>query len=168
MSKAFTLLLLLSALILSCTAQKTQEEQKEQTGQPDSMPHATMTLNNGETISPPDPVIAKLDSLFPNIKDVTWTLNGDKYAATFKVDGMDKSVFFTEYGRVDHQETVMTANSMPEAAISYLSNKTGGKPISKAMMVIYVDGTILYEADVEGKRYVFDGTGKLVRIENNE
>jgi len=116
----------------------------------------------------PGMVIAKFNSLFPNIGPVGWEMEGNDYEATFKYEAGEKSVLFTPEGEVISAETDINSNSLPEAMLNYISKNLEGKKIERAQMITTTTGSITYAVTAGGKEYVFDGSGNFLKIEEKE
>jgi len=95
-------------------------------------------------------------------------MEDNDYEAVFHESQGEKSVLFTPEGEVISSETEINTNSLPEAMLAYISEHLQNKKIDEAEMVATATGNITYEIEVEGKDYIFDGTGKFLKIEEED
>ncbi|HZV43195.1 MAG TPA: hypothetical protein VFF90_01890 [Saprospiraceae bacterium] len=51
---------------------------------------------------------------------------------------------------------------------NYIASHFQGKKIDEAVMTVTRSGGITFEIEVEGKDYVFDGSGNFLKIEQPE
>ena len=116
----------------------------------------------------PEAVITKFNSLYPNTSNVTWEKEDTLYEATFTVDTIEKSVAFYPSGEVHVMETEIRPDQLPQAIKDYIAQQPGGKAITGATLMVYVDGTTQYEAEVDNKDYLFDTMGQFVSVEEEE
>lgn len=123
---------------------------------------------SADTTQVPGLVLNKFISLFPAVTKVEWGMEENDYEATFQQNEGEKSVLFTPEGDVISSETEINTNSLPEAMSAYVSDHMRDKKITKAQMVVTATGSITYEIEIEGKDYIFDGTGKFLKTEEEE
>ncbi|MBS1509252.1 MAG: PepSY-like domain-containing protein [Bacteroidetes bacterium] len=84
--------------------------------------------------------------------EASFTQNGNKQSATFSPDGT-----FTEV------ETAITESQLPAGVTAYVKAHYSGKTIKEAAKIIKADGTVNYEAEVNGKDVIFDAGGKFIK-----
>ena len=116
----------------------------------------------------PEAVITKFNSLYSNTSNVTWEKEDTLYEATFTVDTIEKSVAFYPSGEVHVMETEIRPDQVPQSVKDYVANQLGGKPVTGATLIVFVDGTTQYEVEVENKDYLFDTIGQFVSVEEEE
>jgi len=121
-----------------------------------------------DSLPVPEPVFQKFISLFPTAKKVEWDVEDGGYEASFQWAGAEKSVLFTPEGEDISSETEINVNSLPESMTKYIASHFQGKKIDEAVMTVTRSGGITFEIEVEGKDYVFDGSGNFLKIEQPE
>jgi len=158
-------MLLLLAAWQSCS--RSNNASANVTEQPQT--HDTTVVSNQDTThipgQVPGHVLSKFNYYFPSVNKVEWETEGTNYKATFKAEQGDKSVFFSADGDILSSTTELNTNSLPEAMLTYISSKLNGKKMGKAVMSASETGNITYEIEVEGKQYIFDGSGNFLKIE---
>ena len=92
-------------------------------------------------------------------------MEGTDYKVTFEAEQGLKSVLFSAHGDILSSKTEINTSSLPEAMLAYISSKLNGKKTGQAIMSVSETGNIEYEIELEGKQYVFDGSGNFLRIE---
>lgn len=163
--KALLPAFLLFAVCFSCSRSGNTNTNSE------TVAEATDTTANAgiiDSLQVPGAVIARFNYLFPKPGKVTWEMEENDYEATFPFEVGEKSVLFTPEGEVISSETDIQSNSLPEAALNYISQNLNGKKIEEAEMITTATGSITYEIEAEGKEYLFDGSGNFIKIEEEE
>lgn len=164
MKKLISFLLLCTAAWLGCsgnsnsTSTSTEQAADQTKGQPAPADSSVI----------PGMVVAKFNSLFPNVGPVGWEMEGNDYEATFKYEVGEKSVLFTPEGEVISAETDINSNSLPEAMLNYISKNLQGKKIERAQMITTAAGSITYSVTAGQQEYIFDGSGNFLKIEDHQ
>lgn len=165
MKRLFPFILLVLAVLLSCSrSNNASASVPEQPQTQDS----NVVSNQDTTHIPgqvPGHVLSKFNYYFPSVNKVEWGVEGTDYKATFKAEQGEKSVLFSADGDILSSKTEINTNSLPEAMLAYISSKLNGKKTGKAVMSASETGNIAYEIEVEGKQYIFDGSGNFLKIE---
>lgn len=160
MKNLFSIILLCLAVALGCSGNgNSTTSAPEQTSQQTSPADSSVI---------PGMVVAKFNSLFPNVGPVGWEMEGNDFEATFSYEAGEKSVLFTPEGEVISAETDINSNSLPEAMLNYIAKNMEGKKIERAQMITTASGSITYSVTANGQEYVFDGSGNFLKIEEKE
>lgn len=168
MKRFIPFLLLIFAVLLSCSrSNHASANGSEQLQTPDTIQDAGQDTMHLPGQIPGD-VLSKFNSYFPSVNKVEWETEGTNYKATFKAEQGDKSVFFSADGDILASTTELNIHSLPEAMLAYISSKLHGKKMGKAVMSASETGNITYEIEVEGKQYIFDGSGNILKINEKE
>jgi len=96
---------------------------------------------------------------YPKASGTKWDNEGKMYEANFKNNNQEMSVTFDGKGAIVETETPVAINALPVTAAKYASAK--GK-IREASKIVLANGTIRYEAEVNGKDLLFDERGKFI------
>lgn len=138
MKKTILVAVILTALALNVSAQKLKESEV------------------------PAAVKATFAKQYPGIT-AKWEKEDGKYEAGFKKEGITTSILYEPNGTMTETETDITPKSLPAAVNNYVKENYKGKSIKEASKIIKADGTINYEAEVNGKDLIFDATGKFLK-----
>jgi hypothetical protein len=134
----------------------------------DSIGVETSSPKTTDSIQVPGIVLTSFMSLFPKATHVEWEMEENNYEASFQLAGVKKSVVFTPEGEDVSSETEINVNSLPETMTNYIASNLNGKKIDEAVMGLTASGGITYEIEVEGKDYIFDGSGNFLKTEETE
>jgi Skp family chaperone for outer membrane proteins len=115
----------------------------------------------------PQAVKSAQEAKFPGMK-VKWEKEGKDFEAAFTKDGKKMSAVFDAKGTWKETETDIKASELPKAVTDYMMKTAKAKSIKEAAIVNKADGSTVYEAEANGKDYVFDSTGKFLKAEKDE
>ena len=99
---------------------------------------------------------------YPGLK-AKWEKEDGNYEAGFKKDGKTMSVVYDPMGTMKETEVLIKEAEMPAASLDYIKTNYKGKRVKETAKVTKADGTINYEAEIDGKDVVFDGSGKFIK-----
>lgn len=99
---------------------------------------------------------------FPGVS-AKWEKEGEKYEANFKQNGSTMSALFTANGSLLETETDIKKSELPNVVLTYAASHYKGKAIKEAAKITKADGTVNYEAEVDGKDVIFDSNGNFLR-----
>ena len=92
-----------------------------------------------------------------------WEKEDGKYEAGFKKDGNTMSALFETSGTMTESEVDIKVAALPAAVLAYVKENYKGKTIKEAAQITKADGTLTYEAEVNGKDVIFDANGKFIK-----
>ena len=92
-----------------------------------------------------------------------WEKEEGKFEAGFKLNGKEASAVFDANGTMEESEIEMKSSDLPAPVLAYVKEHYKGKSIKEAAKITKGDGTITYEAEVDGKDVIFDTTGKFIK-----
>lgn len=115
----------------------------------------------------PAPVKTTFSKNFPGTQDVKWEQEKGNYEATFKKDGQKLSATFDKNGGWLETEKAISVTALPTAASAYLEKNCKGKVAKAASVITLVNGDTNYEAEINGKDYIFDGKGNFIKSEKD-
>jgi len=96
--------------------------------------------------------------LYPGVK-ANWEIEKQDYEAGFTLNGKATSVVYTAKGVLLETETAIKPNELPAVILAKLK----GNKIAEAAKITKADGSIRYEAEVNGKDLLFDLSGNPVK-----
>jgi hypothetical protein len=94
---------------------------------------------------------------------VSWEKEAGKYEAGFKLNGNEMSALFEPNGTMTESEMEIKATDLPANIQAYVAEHYKGKKIKDAAKITKADGTVNYEANVNGKDAIFDANGKFIK-----
>lgn len=110
----------------------------------------------------PAAVKASFAKQYPGVT-AKWEKEDGKYEAGFKKDGTSISVLYEANGTMTESETDIKVADLPAAVLAYVKEHYKGKNIKEGAKITKADGTVNYEAEVDGKDVMFDATGKFIK-----
>ncbi len=108
---------------------------------------------------PPANVIAAFKEKFPDAQDIDWEQekNGT-WEAEFGENKVGMSASFTAEGQWLETETTIHVTELPGAVQAALQ----GKEVKGAAQILHADGSMMYEAEVMHKEFLYDASGTLM------
>lgn len=94
---------------------------------------------------------------------VKWEKEDGEYEAGFKKDGITMSAVFMVDGTMKESEMDIKVTALPASVLAYVKEHYKGKTIKEGAKITKADGTVNYEAEVDGKDVIFDSEGKFIR-----
>ncbi len=94
---------------------------------------------------------------------VQWEKEAGNYEAGFKRDGKHYSVLYKPDGSMKEIETEIAIKSLPVEIVSYIKEHFKGMRIKEAAKITKADGTVSYEAEVNGNDLLFSENGTFLR-----
>ena len=94
---------------------------------------------------------------------VKWEKEDDKFEAGFKQNGNTMSALFEANGTMTESEKAVKVSQLPVAVLNYIKVHYKGKNIKEAAQITRADGTVNYEAEVNGKDVIFDAGGNFLK-----
>jgi Putative beta-lactamase-inhibitor-like, PepSY-like len=110
----------------------------------------------------PAAVKAAFTKQFPGAT-VKWEKEDGKFEAGFKQNGNTMSALFEANGTMTESEMDMKVTDLPATVLAYVKEHYAGKKIKEGAKITKADGTVNYEAEVDGKDVIFDATGKFLK-----
>jgi hypothetical protein len=92
-----------------------------------------------------------------------WEKEDGQYEAGFKKDGKEMSALFAEDGTMQESEVSIKSTDLSTKILDYVKENYKNKKIKGAAKITKADGTIIYEAEVNGVDVLFDATGKFLK-----
>lgn len=106
----------------------------------------------------PDAVKSSFAKNFPGAT-ARWEKEDAQYEAGFTKDGLSMSALFEANGNLIETETEIKSTDLPAAAQAYIKEHYKGKTVKETARITKGDGTVYYEAEINGKDVMFDVTG---------
>jgi hypothetical protein len=98
------------------------------------------------------------------VKKVNWDKEKENYEAEFVHNKQELSVTYNAEGKKLETETEIPVSQLPTAVHQYINTKKLGK-VREASKIEKADGSVEYEAEVNGTDYIFDQHGKFLKSE---
>ena len=116
----------------------------------------------------PAPVIAKFQSLHPDVKDINWLkLKKGGYEAEFKENKSEYGVSIDSIGNLKETEMDMKVSELSKEIQTYVTKNYPDYAITEAAQITQADGKPMYEAEItKGKEsfdLLFDSSFKYVK-----
>ena len=92
-----------------------------------------------------------------------WEMEDGKYEASFKKDAEAISAMFEPNGTFTESETDIKVAALPASVLAYVKEHYKGKTIKEGAKITKADGTVNYEAEVNGTDVIFDANGKFLK-----
>ncbi len=110
----------------------------------------------------PAAVKAAFAKQFPGAT-ATWEKEDGKYEANFNQNNDEGSALFEVNGTMTESEMEIKASELPASVQAYVAEHYKGKKIKSAAKITKADGSINYEANVNGKDAIFDANGNFLK-----
>jgi hypothetical protein len=92
-----------------------------------------------------------------------WEKENGEYEAGFKMEGKEMSALFTADGKMTESEVSIKPTELPAKVRAYVKANYKDKKIKAGAKITKADGTINYEAEVNGVDVMFDSDGKFLK-----
>ncbi|MGG9963840.1 PepSY-like domain-containing protein [Ferruginibacter sp. SUN106] len=125
----------------------------------------TCTVTNAQKLDAakvPAAVKAAFAKQYPGIT-CKWEKEDGQYEASFKQDGHSVSATYEATGSFTESETDIKVAELPANILAYVKAHYKGKTIKEGAKITKADGTINYEAEVNGKDVIFDAKGNFLK-----
>ena len=110
----------------------------------------------------PATVKTSFSKQYPGIT-AKWEKEAGKYEAGFKAGEVNTSVLYDLNGTMVEIETEINVQSLPATVTTYIKENYKGKNIKEAAKITKADGSVNYEAEINGRDLIFDATGKFLK-----
>lgn len=115
----------------------------------------TVQAQKIDTSKVPAAVKAAFAKQYPGVS-VKWEKEGAKFEAGFKQNGNTISALFEPNGKLEESEMDIKVADLPATVLAYVKEHYKGKSIREGAKIMKADGTVNYEAEVDGKDIIFD------------
>lgn len=112
--------------------------------------------------SVPAAVKTNFDKAHPTAK-AKWEKEDNNYEVNFSVNGREMSRLYSADGSLMESEASIDVADLPANAQSYISKNFPGKKVKEAARITKADGTINFEAEVNGADHIFDASGNFLK-----
>lgn len=92
-----------------------------------------------------------------------WEKENGQYEAGFTKEGKEMSALFNADGTMTESEVSINQSELPANVLAYVKANYKGKTIKESAKITKADGSIVYEAEVNGKDVIFDEKGKFIK-----
>jgi hypothetical protein len=97
------------------------------------------------------------------VNTVKWEKEDGKYEAGFKQAGSEMSVLYNTDGTTMESEMAIKVSDLPSTVLTYIKEHYKGKSIKEAAKITKANGTVNYEAEIDGKDIIFDSAGNFLK-----
>lgn len=113
----------------------------------------------------PEAVKITFQKHYSAARKVKWEKQGDVYEAEFLMDKLDMSAIFDTAGIILETEIEIPVSELPLFCRAGIEEKFPDEKIKEAAKIIKTDGTVFYEAEVNGRDIFFDAQGNLLKLQ---
>ena len=118
------------------------------------------------TVDIPTAVVDQFSLSYPDAEHVHWTVQNNKYLASFKNDKKTTYALLRKDGKLLETETEIKVIALPLEATAYLEKKLDAE-IESASIMENEAGIITFKAFTEKDEYWFTGSGQLYNQQND-
>ncbi|RTL54389.1 MAG: hypothetical protein EKK39_04470 [Sphingobacteriales bacterium] len=122
----------------------------------------TVTAQKLKEAQVPAAVKAAFAKHFPGVT-AKWEKEDANYEAGFHQNGKEMSALFDANGKLSETEAAIPIAALPAAVRQYIQKNHPGKKIKEASHITLADGTVHYEAEVNGEDLIFDAAGNFIK-----
>ncbi len=113
----------------------------------------------------PQAARSAFEKTYPDAQSVEWEKEDGGYEVSFKKNGEEMTANFDGAGKMTETEEDMPLSKLPAAAKDYLDKNYGGQKIKETSILHMADGSINYEAEVDGMDVIFTEDGNFIRTQ---
>ena len=110
----------------------------------------------------PASVKAAFAKQYPGVT-AKWEKEDGNYEVNFKQNGNTMSVLYEANGTMKESEMDIKVSDLPATVQAYVKEHYKGKVVKEAAKITKANGTVNYEAEVNGKDVIFDANGKFIK-----
>lgn len=111
----------------------------------------------------PSLVKSSFQNAYPNINDVKWSKEEDKFEASFEVKKVDQSVVIDTQGKIIETEVAINFNELPSNVAEYLKINFAGQKINETAKITDAKGVVVYEVQIKKRDLIFDAKGNFIK-----
>lgn len=113
------------------------------------------------TVDIPTAVIDQFSLSYPDAEHIHWTVQNNKYLATFKNNKMTTYALLRKDGKLMQTETQIKVMALPLEATAFLQEEIKVERIESASIMENEAGVITFKAFTDKDEFWFDGSGQL-------
>ncbi len=92
-----------------------------------------------------------------------WEKEAGNYEVNFKQNGSTMSALYDANGTMKESEMDIKVSDLPATVQAYIKEHYKGKTVKEAAIITKADGSVNYEAEINGKDVIFDSNGKFIK-----
>lgn len=123
---------------------------------------AVSAQEKNEKATVPAAVKSAFEKQYPGNK-VKWDNENGKFEAGFEYKGHEMSILYNANGGVEETEMEIKTVELPVSVKNYVAQNFKGQKIKEAAKITRSNGTVEYEAEVNGKDLIFSSNGSFVK-----
>jgi len=116
----------------------------------------------------PETVKTAFAAAYKDVKEVQWSKEDNAWEAEFKLNDVEMSANYDEFGNLLETEAGINAKDLPAAINTYIKKNLSGAEIKEAAKITDFKGKITFEAEINGEDYIFDQKGALIKKATEE
>ena len=101
----------------------------------------------------------------PTVQNEKWEKENQNFEVEFDLNKQEMSALFGPEGKLIETEVEIAIGDLPATIVNYVSKNLSGKKIKVASRITDAAGKESFEAEVDGKDYIFDASGNLMKPE---
>ena len=113
----------------------------------------------------PQAVKDSFKNSFPTVQNEKWEKENQNFEVEFDLNKAEMSALFGPDGKLIETEEEIAIGDLPATIVNYVSKNLSGKKIKEASKITDAAGKVSFEAEVDGKDYIFDASGNLLKSE---
>lgn len=92
-----------------------------------------------------------------------WEKEAGNYEVNFKQNGSTMSALYDANGTMKESEMDIKVADLPATVQAYIKEHYKGKTVKEAAIITKADGSVNYEAEINGKDVIFNSNGKFIK-----
>ena len=116
----------------------------------------------------PKVVKAAFTKNFAEVENVKWGKEDEDFEAEFEMNDIDMSANFDASGNLLETESTINIKDLPAAINTYVTKNLSGATIKEATKITDSKGVVTYEAEIDGKDFIFDQKGAILKNDAEE
>lgn len=118
---------------------------------------------DGQSDSPPDAILGKFQTEYPDAKDTNWQSYEGNYMVEFDMNGMEMDITFGPDANILKTEQQIDPANLPANILAFVAAEHPGKTIEEAEEW-HANGEVRYEVELSGGggELVFNGSGQVI------
>jgi len=104
---------------------------------------------------------------FPGATAVKWEKEDGQYEAGFKQGNDKMAAMYKPDGTFTESEVSIPVSALPASVTEYMNTHYKGTPVKEGAKITKADGTVNYEAEINGMDVIFDASGKFLKTEKD-
>lgn len=100
---------------------------------------------------------------YPSANRIKWEKERANYEVGFEINKTEYSLLIDISGNILETETDIKVGDLPSKERDFILRNFPGQKLKEAARIVDNKGIVTYEAELEGKDYIFDSTGNVIK-----